>query len=80
MGYSPWGPKEWDTTERLIFSLFFHFSLLLKGSLTPSLALFVGISRSGWASATQILLECPLGKCFCGTCLEPFVLPDGMLF
>ena len=23
MGYSPWGPKEWDTTERLIFSLFF---------------------------------------------------------
>ena len=29
-GYSPWGCKELDSTERLTLSLFFQFSLFLK--------------------------------------------------
>ena len=40
MGYSPWGDKELDTTERLTLSFRFHFPLILKiKHLMPTFAI-----------------------------------------
>ena len=35
MGYSPWGRKEWDTTERPTLPLHFHSHLWWKQFLGP---------------------------------------------
>ena len=48
MGYSPWGRRESDTTERL--------TLLLLGSFGP-------LAELGEASRRQGLMEAQLGGC-----------------
>ena len=48
MGYSPWGCKEWDTTERVHFH---HVSLMCFGSPEKGVHGSVGETwESGWRS------------------------------
>ena len=35
MGYSPWGPKEWDTTERLHFHVHLSIARVMSKTLIP---------------------------------------------
>ena len=43
MGYSPWGHRESDRTERLTFSLRFVCVLVKPTSVTVQSACFVGV-------------------------------------
>ena len=59
MGYSPWGDKELDTTERLTLSFCFYFPLILKiKHLMPHLlffALLQGSFLSQWYCCISFL-------------------------
>ena len=46
MGYSPWGPKESDTTEQLMLSLLREVSAWLSSTQSSEMALdFIQIKR-----------------------------------